>query len=54
MEEDLCKKYDIQINNWALKWYWKKVLHDKWMPYITPHNSRLGKMCGKIETYKTD
>ena len=54
MEEDLCKKYDIQINNWALKWYWKKILHDKGMSYITPRNSRLGKMCSNIETYKAD
>ena len=26
----------------------KKVLDDKWKSYITPHNSRPGKMYGKV------
>ena len=53
LEEDPSKNFDIQINNWVLKWYRKKVLNDKWKLYITPHNSRPGKMYGNIKTYKT-
>ena len=29
LEEDSSKKFDIQINNWVLKWHRKKVLNDK-------------------------
>ena len=42
--EDPSKKFDIQINNWVLKWHNKKGLNDKWKSYITSHNSRPGKM----------
>ena len=44
LEEDPSKKFDIEINNWVLKWHRKKVLDDKWKSYITPHNSRPGKI----------
>ena len=54
MEEDPSKKSDIQINNWVLKWHRKKVLNDKWKSYITPQNSRPGKMYSNIKTHKTD
>ena len=54
MGEDPSKKFDIQINNWVLKWHNKKVLNDKWKSYITFHNSRPGKMYGNIKTHKTD
>ena len=52
--EDPSKKFDIQINNWVLKWHNKKVLNDKWRSYITSRNSRPGKMYGNIKTHKTD
>ena len=52
--EDPSKKWDIQINNWVLKWHSKKVLNDKWKSYITSYNSRPGKMYGNIKTHKTD
>ena len=29
-------------------------MNDKWKSYITPHNSRTGKMYKNIETHKTD
>ena len=54
LEEDPSKKFDIEINNWVLKWHRKKVLDDKWKSYITPHNSRPGKMYGNIKTHKAD
>ena len=54
LEEDPSKNFDIQINNWFLKWHRKKVLTDKWKSYITPHNSRPGKMYGNIKSHKTD
>ena len=52
--EDPSKKFDIQINNWVLKWHNEKVLNDKWKSYITSHNSRPGKIYGNIKTHKTD
>ena len=52
--EDPSKKFDIQINNWVLKWHNKKVPNDKWKSYITSHNLRPGKMYGNIKTHKTD
>ena len=52
--EDPSKKFDIQIDNWVLKWHNKKVLNDKWKSYITCHNSRPGKMYGNTKTHKTD
>ena len=52
--EDPSKKFDIQIDNWVLKWHNKKVLNDKWKSYITCHNSRPGKMYGNIKTHKTN
>ena len=50
--EDPSKKFDIQINNWVLKWHNKKALNDKWKLYIASHNSRPGKMYGNIKTHK--
>ena len=40
LEVDPSNKFDIEINNWVLKWHSKKVLDDKWKSYITPHNSK--------------
>ena len=37
--EDPSKKFDIQINNWVLKWHNKKVLNDKWN-YIPQFKTR--------------
>ena len=54
LEEDPSKKFDIEINHRVLKWHRKKVLDDKWKPYITLHNSRPGKMYGNIKRHKPD
>ena len=54
LEEDPSKKFGIEINNWVLKWHRKNVLDDKWKSYITPHNSRPGKMYDNIKTHKAD
>ena len=54
LEEDPSKEFDIKINNCVLKWHRKKVPNDKWKTYITPHNSRPGKMYGNIKSHKTD
>ena len=51
LEEDTSNKSDIEINNWVLKWHRKKVLDDKWNSYITPHNSRPGKMYGNMKMH---
>ena len=53
LEEEPSKKFDIQINSWVLKWFRKKVMNDKWRSYISPHNSRPGKIYGNIKTHET-
>ena len=54
LEEDPSKKFDIQINNWVLKWNRKKVLNDKRKSYITSHNSRPRKVYRNIKTHQPD
>ena len=50
LEEDPSKNFDIQINNWFLKWHRKKVLNDKWKSYITPPTIQDQEKC--METSK--
>ena len=51
---DYSKNFEEKVNSWISKWTSKGVIDNNWKRFITPANSRPGKMYGLVKTHKVN
>ena len=52
LDEDSSPEFKQKVNNWLDKW--PEKITEEWKKFITPNNSRAGKMYGMVKTHKKD
>ena len=51
---DYSKNFEEKVSSWISKWTSKGVTDNNWKRFITPTNSRPGKVYGLVKTHKVN